>query len=217
MNDASQNYFLDKVEVGPLPMNAYVFGCSQTSRCVIIDPGANPERITAVVERRRATPSAIVLTHGHYDHLGAVAAMKIQFNCEILIHESERNMLTNPMLNLSGITGDNVTAPPPDRLLVDGDEINVGNLLLKVLHTPGHSVGSISLHFPEGKILFGGDLLFCGSIGRTDLPGGSFDEIERSIRQKVYSLPDDTVIYPGHGEPTTVAIEKRSNPFVRES
>jgi glyoxylase-like metal-dependent hydrolase (beta-lactamase superfamily II) len=217
MTTASDRYFVEILEVGPLPMNAYILGCVATSSCLIIDPGDDPEIIISAIVKRAAQPVGIVLTHGHYDHLGAVSDMKQHFTCSILIHELEKDTLTNPMINLSGLTGENITAPAADRLLHDGDEIAVGELRLKVLHTPGHSAGSISLHFEEGNILFCGDLIFAGSIGRTDLPGGSFEEIERSIRRKVYTLPNDTTIYPGHGEPTTVATEKRTNPFVREA
>ena len=196
-------------------MNCYLFGCNATKYAAIIDPGDDPESIKSAVQRRSAKVKMILLTHGHYDHLGAVAAMKQTYQCPILIHQMDAETLTNPVVNLSAFTGDAIVCPPADQILSDGDRIKLGDLTLEVLHTPGHSQGSVC--FKHESLLFDGDVLFKGGIGRTDLPGGSFDELEASILSKIYTLPDDTVIFPGHGDPTNVGFEKKFNPFVRMS
>ncbi len=208
-------YFLESLVVGELQINCYIFGCEATRRAVVIDPGGDIDLVRAVVTRQNAVVDGVLLTHGHYDHLGAVSDAKNLYNCPISIHKLDAECLTNPMVNLSALTGANIVCPPADRLLDDGDTIAVGKLSLEVLHTPGHSRGGVCYRYDS--VVFGGDLLFNGSIGRYDLPGGSFPEIENSITRKIYSLPDVTIIYPGHGEPTTVGFEKRHNPFVRQS
>lgn len=215
MNQPAAQYFLDTLEVGPLQVNCYLLGCEKTRAAVVIDPAGDAPIIREAIERRRAQVTAILLTHGHYDHLGAVGEITAHFQSPIMIHRLDADCLTNPMINLSALTGDNLVCPPADRLLEEGDAVNFGELSLRVLHTPGHTQGSAS--FVLDQMVFGGDLLFYGSIGRTDLPGGSFDEIERSIVRKIYVLPDSYIIYPGHGEPTTVGFEKKHNAFVRQS
>ncbi len=215
MNTASSSYFVEALAVGPLEVNCYIVGCAATKAAVLIDPAGDAHLIEDAVARLKANVTAILLTHGHYDHLGAVSAMKTKYGCPILIHHLDADCLTNPMLNLSALTGDAIVCPKADRLLEDGDAIVVGDLELKTLHTPGHTRGSVC--FVLEKLIFGGDLLFYGSIGRTDLPGGSFEEIENSITRRIYSLPDDWIIYPGHGEPTSVGFEKKHNAFVRSS
>jgi glyoxylase-like metal-dependent hydrolase (beta-lactamase superfamily II) len=214
MND-NRLFFLERIAVGPIETNCYLFGCSETRQAVIIDPGDEPERICALVHLHQAEISALVLTHGHYDHLGGVGDLRRKFSCPVMIHKAEAETLTDPRANMSFLLGAGVALDPAERLLEDGDTVAVGNLTLSVIHTPGHSPGGICLHWE--KILFGGDLLFMMSIGRTDLPGGSFQQLENSIRTKVYTLPDDTLVYPGHGEKTTVGFEKKNNQFVPET
>jgi glyoxylase-like metal-dependent hydrolase (beta-lactamase superfamily II) len=155
----------------------------------------------------------ILITHGHYDHLGAVAEIKSTYNCPILIHWAEKETLTNPTVNLSAFAGENVICPEADQILDDGDKIKLGKLTLEVIHVPGHSEGSICFRCDD--FVIGGDLLFRGGVGRTDLPGGSFEELAYSIKNKIYTLPDETIVYSGHGESTTVGYEKKYNPFVR--
>ncbi len=215
MNTASSSHFVESLAVGPLEVNCYILGCAVTKEAVLIDPAGDAHLIEDEVSRLEAKITAILLTHGHYDHLGAVSEMKAKYGCPIMIHRLDADCLTNPMLNLSALTGDALVCPKADRLLEDGDSIRVGNLEMKVLHTPGHTRGSIC--FLLENMIFGGDLLFYGSIGRTDLPGGSFEEIEKSISKRIYSLPEDWIIYPGHGEPTSVGFEKKHNAFVRSS
>jgi len=215
MNQPAAQYFLETFEVGPLQVNCYLLGCEKTRAAVIIDPAGDASIIREAIERRRARVTAILLTHGHYDHLGAVSEIKAYCHAPIMIHHLDADCLTNPMLNLSALTGDNLVCPPADRLLEEGDTVDFGELCLKVLHTPGHTRGSASFVFDH--FVFGGDLIFYGSIGRVDLPGGSLDEIQRSIVRKIYTLPDSFTVYPGHGEPTTVGFEKKNNAFVRQT
>ena len=215
MNDNSLDYFLESLVVGDLQMNCYIFGCAATRQAVIIDPGGDAEQIISAVAEVGATIKMILLTHGHYDHIAGLREVKQHFNCPVLIHVADEEALTNPMVNLSALTGANITCEPAEQILDDGDQVAVGNLRLEVIHTPGHTPGGVCFRY--GKVVFGGDVLFQGSIGRTDLPGGSFEDLERSIISRLYVLPDDTTIYPGHGEPTTIGFEKKHNPFVRQS
>jgi hydroxyacylglutathione hydrolase len=207
-------YFIEQIPVGPLMVNCYLFGCKRTKQAIIIDPGDEAEKIIAVVTKQEAKITAIVLTHGHTDHLGAVNEIKEKYRCPIMIHEAEKETLTDPNANLSAFMGDSIICPPADRLLHDNDTIAVGDLELKVMHTPGHSPGGICLLYD--KILFAGDLLFLMSIGRHDLPGGSYQQLESSVLTQVYKLPDDTIVFPGHGEKTTIGFEKRHNQFIAE-
>lgn len=209
-----QAYFLEQIPVGSLMVNCYLFGCSRTNEAVIIDPGDEPETIMGKVAQRPARVKAIIFTHGHYDHLGALNEIRAAYHCPVMIHEAEADTITSPQANLSLFMGEGLASEPAERLLRDGDRIEVGGLTLKVIHTPGHSPGGVCLL--HDKILFGGDLLFLTSIGRHDLPGGSYQQLEDSILNKVYKLPDETVVYPGHGEKTTIGFEKRHNMFVPE-
>ncbi len=213
MNDTKADYFLETVVVGELQMNCYIFGCAETREAVIIDPGGDAAQIIATADQIGAKIKMVLLTHGHYDHIGGLNEVRAKYDCPVLIHVADEEALTNPMVNLSAFTGAGVKCAAADQILEDGDRITVGKLQLEIVHTPGHTPGGVCFRWKN--IVFGGDLLFNGSIGRTDLPGGSFEEIECSILKKIYVLDDETVIYPGHGEPTSVGFEKRFNPFVR--
>ncbi|MFH2056845.1 MAG: MBL fold metallo-hydrolase [bacterium] len=208
------DFFLERIVVGPLQVNCYLLGCRNTNQAMIIDPGDEPEKIAAAVERHTAEVCGILLTHGHYDHIGAVVPLQQVFECPVLIHRAEAEALTNPQANFSAFTGDPIAGTAPDQLLGDNEKVAIGDLKIDVLHTPGHSLGGITLCHNGFAIV--GDLIFLMSIGRTDLPGGSFPQLENSIRTRIYTLPDETVLYPGHGEPTTVGFEKRHNQFVPE-
>ncbi len=214
MNTSTESYFLEPLVVGELQMNCYIFGCAKTGEAVIIDPGGDAELIIATAERIGAKVKMVLLTHGHYDHIGGLNAVKAKYGCPVLIHVADEEALTNPMVNLSALTGADIRCQPADQILDDGDRIGVGKLQLEVLHTPGHTPGGVCFRWEN--IVFGGDLLFEGSVGRTDLPGGSFDQLEESIIRRIYVLSDETVIYSGHGESTTVGFEKKNNPFVRQ-
>ncbi|MGD9790531.1 MAG: MBL fold metallo-hydrolase [Phycisphaerales bacterium] len=195
--------------------------------CVVVDAGMGAERMLKAIRSRGARVTAIILTHAHMDHIAGVGAIKSAFpEAPIMIHEAEREWLTNPQLNLSMLGGFPVTAPPADRLLKEGEIVEIfdvshsggsGERAVKfeVRHTPGHSPGGITLVVQGGGVALVGDALFAGSIGRTNFPGSDFETLERSICEKLYTLPEETVIFPGHGPTSTIGREKRSNPFVR--
>lgn len=226
---------LDAIVVGAFQANCYVLGCSETRRALVIDPGDDPQSIENLLERHNLEPEAYLLTHGHIDHVGAATPLREKFGGKILLHEadlflyekvSEQGMAYGMHLPRSAT---------PDRYLVDGETVSWGKLEGTVIHTPGHSPGGICLHVAGSLVgrnpfeneagasvdapdwVFCGDTLFQGSIGRTDLPGGSHEELLRVIREKLLSLPDATVIAPGHGPLSSIAAEKRINPFLQGS
>lgn len=204
------NYEL--VVVGALETNCYLVYCPRTLEAVIIDPGAEAEKIFPLIHELGLKMRAILNTHGHIDHVGANRDFKEKFNLPIYLHPSDQPLLPrNQQYELSFLLGAK-ESPAPDYGLADGDFIHFGEVELKVLHTPGHSPGSVSF-FGE-NLLFSGDTLFCGGVGRTDLPGGSWRDLEKSIREKILILPEDILVLPGHGPATTVGEEKRSNPFL---
>ncbi len=200
-------YILKALPVGPISANCYIFGCANTKEAVIIDPGADDREIKALVEESGLSPICVINTHCHVDHIGANAKMGLP----IFIHASDAWRLTDPVHNLSGMLGMSVDSPPASRLLDDGDIIKVGNLVMEVLHTPGHTEGSICIRCED--VLFTGDTLFAEGVGRTDRPGGSEAKLMKSITEKLLTLPDDTKVYPGHGPTTTIGHEKGHNPF----
>jgi len=199
--------------VGPLLANCYLVWCEETKEAVVIDPGAEGEKIVSEIEKEHLRVKYIINTHGHVDHISANREVKNRTGAKILIHADDAPLLTNPQLNLSSYLGAPVTGPPPDVLLCEGEEIEIGNnLKLEVIHTPGHTRGGICLL--ADKVVFTGDTLFAGSVGRTDFPGGSYTELLDSIKKKILTLGDDYVIYPGHGPASTVGEERRNNPFL---
>lgn len=198
--------------LGDFMANCYIVACSETRQALVIDPGVPDPWIQSCVTENDLTVAGIVLTHGHLDHIGGVGWVKGWTGAPVAIHEADADYLTSPSLNGSLYFGTQVTAPPADRLLQDGDEIEAGRLRLRVIHTPGHSPGGICLYTPGH--LFAGDTLFAGSIGRTDLPGGGLRTLIQSIKARLLALPPETVVYPGHGPSTTIGDEKAYNPFL---
>jgi hydroxyacylglutathione hydrolase len=197
--------------------NCYVVGCEETKEAIVIDPGFDREReakeVLNFIEQNSLHAKYIVNTHGHADHTAGNGITKKATGALILIHEDDAIMLTSVAKTLSRVFGLRVTSPPADRTLHDGNVIQVGHIKLVVLHTPGHSRGGISLL--GENFVFSGDTLFAGSIGRTDFPGASFEEIMQSIKTKLITLPDHFKVYPGHGPITTIGEEKKYNPFLR--
>ncbi len=203
---------LKTLTVGPLETNCYILGDERSKEAVVIDPGGDFKEIEEQLKTAELRVKYIILTHGHFDHTGALAQLKKATGAEILIHAEDVPMLSStgqaqPFLMESG--ADPCAA---DGTLQEGDKIQFGQHSLEVLHTPGHTPGGISLLVD--KMIFVGDTLFCGSIGRTDLPGGSFQKLIDSIKRKLLTKGDDYLIYPGHGPATSVGEERRNNPFL---
>lgn len=209
-----------RLVVSPFETNCYIVACpprslgdESTREAVIIDPGDDPHLISDAVYGSDVTVTGIVNTHGHADHIGANAALKGEFDCPIMVHELDAHLLTDSQANLSASIGfGGIVSPPADRLLKEGDEIAVGSLTLEVIHTPGHTPGGICLLAAD--VVFSGDTLFMDGIGRTDFPGGSQEQLMESIQTKLLILSEDTTVYPGHGPSTTIARERRENPFL---
>jgi hydroxyacylglutathione hydrolase len=198
--------------VGPIMANSFILGCEETHEAAVIDPGDEADRILRSLAESGLSVTYIINTHGHLDHVGANKRLKEVTGAPILIHPLDAAMLNQVASSAAawGITA--VNSPPPDRELEDGDEVTFGSIILKVIHTPGHTPGGISLC--TDREVFVGDTLFAGSIGRTDFAGGSFATIKKSIQQKLFALNDDVTVYPGHGPTTTIGEERRTNPFV---
>jgi len=202
---------LNKLVVGPLASNCYIVGSESNKEGMIIDPGDEAEVILRNVKDLGLEIRSIVLTHGHIDHIGALKEVKEATGAEVTIHTDEAQALQKqPLSTLLGLAYP--TPLPPDRLLQDGDSMDIGDVHFLVLHTPGHSPGGICL-LGQG-VVFSGDTLFNYGIGRTDLPGGSHSQLMNSIHTKLMILPDNTVVYPGHGPETTIGTERRGNPFL---
>ena len=199
--------------VGPLGVNCYIVGDEQTREALVIDPGGNARDILDTLRHGRLQLVAIVATHAHFDHLLALDEVRAQTRAPFFIHADEVPVLETAQIGAQFFGFAMPQPAPADRLLHEGDEVRAGSVALKVLHTPGHSPGGICLL--HDKSVFVGDTLFQGGIGRVDLPGGDYATLMRSIRDKLLTLPDDTVVYPGHGDATTIGEERQLNPFLR--
>lgn len=203
---------IDGMSLGPLGANCYIL--YHGKEALIIDPGGEPELIIEKLEKQTLQPQAILLTHAHFDHIGAVEAIRNHYNIDVYLHELEKDWLRESKLNRSRLfTGHDIIASDPDYLLKVGP-LQIGSFELNVIHTPGHSPGSVSFVLDEEEKVISGDVLFYQGIGRTDLPGGNRDELDSSIKNELYALKDTFTVYPGHGPKTTIGSEKRFNPFV---
>jgi hydroxyacylglutathione hydrolase len=201
----------------PFEENTYVVHFAGRQDCVVFDPGLEPQAILEYLADHSLTPSAIICTHGHSDHIAGNAALKQRWpECPLLIGAGDARKLTDPQLNLSAAFGLAIVSPPADRTLGEGDRFEAAGLGMEVYETPGHSPGHVVFlcQQTEPWRLFGGDVLFRGSIGRTDFPDGDFDALRSSIHDKLFTLPDDTIVHSGHGPDTTIGREKQANPFV---
>ena len=204
--------------VGMLACNCSVLGDESTGDAAVIDPGDEIDKVLEVLAKHHLRVKYIVATHAHIDHVGGIEKRKEASGAAVVMHESDLVLYTNLGVQAEwlGVASPGITEV--DQFLKEGDSLRCGALNLEVLHTPGHSPGSLSLHLPgEASRIFSGDTLFQGSIGRTDLWGGSFDQILRSIHDRLLIFPDETPVYPGHGQPTTIGEERESNPFLQPS
>ncbi len=206
---------LESFVVGMLQTNCYLLGDSQTRVAVVIDPGGDSERIASRIQQLGLNLVAILNTHGHFDHIMDAWALKQRLGGEIYLHPKDEVIFQQSMAGMGSLF-----APKPrttdkkvDRNLKEGDSLEFGSLCFGVLETPGHTPGHVSFHLPDAGVIFVGDTLFAGSIGRTDFPGGSYSQLIRSVREKIFPLDGKTAVFPGHGPKTTVEREQRSNPF----
>jgi hydroxyacylglutathione hydrolase len=202
--------------LGPFETNCYVVWPEDQRECWIVDASFEPDEMIEFVRGEGLAPAALILTHAHVDHIAGVGAVLRAFpGTPVWIHGAEAAWLNTPMLNLSEAMGMPVTAPGPHATLEHGQELSLGGSVWRVLHTPGHSPGGITLYCAAESIALVGDALFAGSVGRTDFPGSDPQVLAESILTHLYTLPDETRVLPGHGPATTIGREKRSNPFVR--
>ena len=203
---------VEKLVVGPFASNCYIVGSQSNKGGMIIDPGDEAKQILKRVKDLELDIKFIVLTHGHIDHTGALKEVREVTGAKVAIHGDDAKSLKNQLVAIAfGLSYP--TPPRPDRLLKGGDSLDVGGLHFEVLHTPGHTPGGICL-LGEG-VVFSGDTLFNYGVGRTDLPGGNYSQLMNSIQTKLMTLPDNTVVYPGHGSDTTIGAERTGNPFLR--
>lgn len=212
----AEKLYIDVVVSQPFEENSYIVHRPGGKSCFVIDPGFEPEEIIGRIQEGKLELEAILLTHGHADHIAGCAAMKEAYpDAPIMIGADEARMLTDPLMNLSALGGMSVTSPPADLLVHDGQIVEVLGLSWEVRSIPGHSPGHVVYVWHEGgpKIVFGGDVLFQGSIGRFDFPGSDGKKLLDGIKNRLYDLPESTIVYPGHGHPTTVGVEKATNPF----
>jgi glyoxylase-like metal-dependent hydrolase (beta-lactamase superfamily II) len=211
------DFQLTRIVSAPFEENSYVAYRSGSTECLVFDPGTEPEPIIDSIASKGLTPAAILLTHGHADHIAGNAALKKRWpNCPLLIGRGDAEKLTDARLNLSAAFGMPIISPPADRLLADCEVVQAAGFELLVREIPGHSIGHVVFIWrePRPMYVFGGDVLFAGSIGRTDFPDGSMPQLAKGIHRHLFSLPDDTIVLSGHGEPTTIGAEKATNQFV---
>ncbi|MFD2133545.1 MBL fold metallo-hydrolase [Pseudogracilibacillus auburnensis] len=207
---------IQTLSLGPLGTNCYIV--SKNNECLIFDPGGDANLIVQYVTKNKLTPKAILLTHAHFDHIGAVDLLRKKYAISVYLHENEKDWLDDPSLNRSSLffgRDGGIKTEKPEHILTEGT-IQIGAFSIEVIHTPGHSPGSVTFIFKEEKLIVSGDVLFQQGIGRTDLPEGSINELANSIVTKLYTLPNECIVYPGHGPNTTIGSEKASNPFTRQ-
>ena len=208
----TENLLVHQLSVGPLQVNCFVVACQRTREAMVIDPGEDGPRILQLAESNGYQVKKIVNTHGHFDHIGANQPVKEATGAVLMMHEADLPLLQNARNHAQAYGLTVSPSPDPDKFLNEGDVFSVGEQSFSIFHVPGHSPGSICL-LSDGH-LFVGDVLFAGSIGRTDLPGGDFDALVEGVREKLFRLPAETIVHPGHGPDTTIGREKQMNPFV---
>lgn len=202
--------------LGMVQTNCYFLYREDTRECIIVDPADEAERIKGFITENGLKPTAVLLTHGHFDHIMAMDAVKSAYDIPVYAAEAERETLSDPAINLGSQMGSMQLSVEADIWLQDGQEINLLGETVRCILTPGHTEGGMCYYFPKAGILFSGDTLFQESVGRTDFPGGSVSILIRSIREKLFALPDAVQVYPGHGLMTSIKNEKMFNPFAVE-
>ena len=207
---------IEKFITGPLEVNTYILFDEDTQVAVVIDPGGNFEVLSDYIETKNLALKAILLTHGHFDHLGATNYLVKKYSCDLYLHDADYNIYKTACEHAQ-MCGTSIDSPPSSPLFFNMEigSFSIGRYELEIIHTPGHSPGSVSFYNKELNAIFTGNLIFNSSVGRTDFPGSSYEELENSILSKIYTKGDSCLIYPGHGDKTIVGREKISNPFVK--
>jgi len=208
---------IDTLILGSYETNCYVLRSGpEVADCIIIDTGLSPQPLLDFLRDNKLNPLAVIFTHGHADHIAGAAPLRADYPAiKLVIHKLDADMLTSPQRNLSLLAGGIYKTDPADIIIDKQGPVEFAGIKLNVLHTPGHSPGGISLYCEAEKLVFTGDALFAGSIGRTDFPGANHNQLICSVKEKLLTLPDETVVYPGHGPATTISREKAANPFLK--
>lgn len=204
---------IKNIVVGPLEVNCYILGCEDTKEAAIIDPGDNADEIISNIEKEGLNPKFIINTHAHFDHIGGVKEIQDHFKIDFILHEGDLFLVENASEQATAFGLKPISKPEVNKNVTNGEKVILGNKFITVIHTPGHSPGGVCYY--SGNNVFVGDTLFAGSIGRTDLPGGSYDTLINSIKENLFPLGDSTIVYPGHGPSTTIGNEKEHNPFLK--
>ncbi len=204
---------IGRIVLGVCQTNCYFLYEEDKKEVIVVDPADHGEGLYDKLKEAGFSVAGIILTHGHYDHIGSAEELRSKSGAKIYASEAERELCTDPRLNLSGMFGRKITVEP-DMYLKDGEELTIAGMTCKMIATPGHTSGSCCYYFEDAGMLISGDTLFLESTGRTDFPTGSTSEIIRSIKEKLFLLPDDTKVYPGHNDATTIGHEKKYNPFI---
>lgn len=214
LSDSQVRSELETIIVGPLEVNCYILWDTQTREAYVIDPGGDAGKICKTLERLKLSVKHIVNTHGHFDHVGADGELKGILGAPIAIHADDAELMSEAHEHGSFFGATIAPQPKPDTLLEDGAELKAGGLTLTVIHTPGHTRGGVCLHEKSEGLLFTGDTFFAGSIGRTDLGGGSFNVLMASIKERILPLGDEVTVLPGHGPESTIGLERRTNQYI---
>lgn len=207
------NLAIRMMVLGPVQTNCYFLINEDTKEVLIVDPADRAQKIIECINSEGLKPAAILLTHGHFDHIMGVAGVKKEYNIPVYASKDEVEVLANPQINVSTMMGAYLSMKA-DKLFSDGDVLELAGMKLKVISTPGHTIGSVCFYMEEEKVLISGDTLFEASVGRSDFPTGSSRQLIESIKTRLFVLPDDTDVFPGHGGTTSIAYEKAHNPFI---